>query len=468
MMKHSLSYMVNMLCSCLLLIACCFLSSCKKFVQVPPPLNQVVSTTVFTADATASSALTGIYSEMMSNFNQFCTGNTTLYAGMSADELSYRFTGYQQEFEKNEITQASHGIMAIYFWNSPYKFIYAANLCMEGLNASTALTPSVKNALLGEAKFIRAFCYFYLVNYFGDVPLVTSPSYQQNAALPRSPAASVYQQVIADLKEAQTLLPSAYSSSDRTRPNKWAATALLARAYLFTKNWPAAEEQATTVINANAYALNTNLSNVFVKGSTETIWQLLPVNPVWNTWEGRDILPSSTAASAAPQYFIIPALLNAFEPGDARQTAWIASKTVGPTTFYYPYKYKVYGNSAPQTEYYVVLRLAEQYLIRAEARAQQNNLPGAVSDINTIRSRASLPGTTATDQSSLLSAIEQERRIELMFEWGHRWFDLKRTGRANAVLGALKPLTWQPTDTLWPIPVSQLNANPALTQNPGY
>lgn len=465
-MKHTQAYIVSLFCSCILLVACFFLASCKKWVSVPPPANQVISATVFNDDASATAAITGIYSEMMSNSNQFCSGQTTVLAGLAADELSLVGTGFQQEFESNDITQTSHGVISSYFWDRPYKYIYTANLCIEGLNNVSSLTPSLKKTLLGEAKFIRAFSYFYLVNLFGDVPLITSTAYSQNASLPRSPLNDVYALIISDLKEAQSLLPAAYVAAEKIRPNKWAATALLARVLLYNKDFTGAEKEASAVINSNAYSLVPNLNNVFVKGSAETIWQLYPVNTIWNTWEGRNFLPSS--ASAAPQYRITPSLLGAFQTADGRRSSWVASKTLPAGTFIHPFKYKIYGNGAPQTEYYVVLRLAEQYLIRAEARAQLNNITGAQSDLNTVRTRAGLPNTPANDQPSLLDAIEAERRIELMFEWGHRWFDLKRTGRVNTVMAALKPATWQPTDSLWPIPAGQLAANPFLTQNPGY
>lgn len=465
-MKSYHGYFVQLFCACLLLICTAWFFSCKKFVNVPPPVNQVVSSTVFADDATALSAVTGMYEEMMSSQNQFLTCNTTLYAGMSADELIYYTTSNREEFIKNEITQTSHAILASYFWNTPYKYIYTANVCLEGLNNSTALTPSLKTTLTGEVKFVRAFCYFYLLNFFGDVPLVTTSDYRQNAVAPRSATATVYAQIIQDLKEAQALLSPAYPSADKARPNKWAATALLARVLLYTGDWAGAEVQASAVIGSGSYSLVPNLNNVFLKGSTETIWQLAPVNTIWNTWEGRELNPSSS--SAVPPYPLTPSLLNAFTPADARKSAWVASKTLSGTTYFYPYKYKVYGNSAPITEFYVVLRLAEQYLIRAEARANLNNTQGAMADLNVVRSRATLAGTTATDRAGLLSAIEAERRLELAFEWGHRWFDLKRTGRVNAVIGALKPATWQPTDALWPLPTSQLNANPFLVQNPGY
>ena len=114
------------------------------------------------------------------------------------------------------------------------------------------------------------------------------------------------------------------------------------------------------------------------------------------------------------------------------------------------------------------LRLAEIFLIRAEARAMQNNIDGAKEDINRLRTRAGLTNTTASSQSIVLNAIEQERRIELMTEFGHRWFDLKRTGRADMVLSLLKPASWSTTDQLYPLPLYELETNPALYQNPGY
>ena len=116
----------------------------------------------------------------------------------------------------------------------------------------------------------------------------------------------------------------------------------------------------------------------------------------------------------------------------------------------------------------MVLRLAEQYLIRAEARAQQNNISGSQSDLNLIRNRAGLVNTAANDKTALLTAIEHERQVELFTEWGHRWLDLKRTNRADAVLGPIKAPNWQPTDMLYPIPQTQIANDPNVHQNPGY
>jgi len=142
-----------------------------------------------------------------------------------------------------------------------------------------------------------------------------------------------------------------------------------------------------------------------------------------------------------------------------------------------PYKYRSYTSSTTsdpdnsRKENSTVLRLAEQYLIRAEARAQQNKLDLAIADVDVIRARAGLPLIANTNPSisktALLDAIMQERRVELFTEWGHRWFDLKRTGKALAVLSAIKP-GFTSDDLLYPIPESELNKNPFLEQNPGY
>jgi starch-binding outer membrane protein, SusD/RagB family len=439
--------------------------SCKKFVAIPPTPTQILSYKVFEDDGTAAKAITGIYIQMISNNNLFSSGNTTFYPGLSADELYFYSNDAKQEFLKNEISPNNHDLISIIFWSPAYKYIYAANACIEGLAKSTSLTPSVKRGLTGEAKFIRAYCYFYLVNLFGDVPLITTTDYELNSLMPRILKANVYDQIINDLTDAQSLLEVSYVSSDRVRPNKWAAVALLARAYLYKRDWFNAITQSSMVISSGMYSLQSNLSNVFLKGSSETIFQLQAGTNNINTWEGNVFIPPSN--SVTPTYLLTNTILNSFEVGDLRRTNWVQSRTFAGQTLFYPFKYKVQSNSSV-TEYYVYLRLAEQYLIRAEAKAQQNDIAGSQADLNTIRSRAGLPNTTAADKTSLLLAVEHERQVELFAEWGHRWFDLIRTNRANIVLGALKPTTWQPTDTLWPIPSIQINLNPALTQNKGY
>jgi starch-binding outer membrane protein, SusD/RagB family len=444
------------------------LGSCKKFIVVSNPNDQVITSDLFSSDAGAQSAIAGLYSQMMNSPTNFANSGITIAAGLSADEIFSRLTGIDEtHFYENSLLPSDEYILNTRLWSHMYSNIYTANAIIEGLNKSSGVTPSLKTQLLGEAKFLRAFHYFYLVNMFGDVPLVTSTDYEVNASLARTPTLKVYEQMIADLKEAENLLTTNYPSPQRLRPNKFTASALLARVYLYRQDWNNAEAQASGVINSGQYSLLSNLDAVFLPSSNEVIWQLLPVAGTKTPFEAQTFLPSSSASSR-PQLLLTAATLNAFENGDQRKTHWVQSKTVSGTTYFFPAKYKTKTVTADPVEYNVVFRFAELFLIRTEARTQLANYTGAQSDLNRLRSRASLPPTTAQDKPSLLAAIEAENRSEFFAEWGHRWFDLKRWGRADAVLASAKAPNWQSTDVLYPIPLTEIKRNPLLTQNPGY
>jgi starch-binding outer membrane protein, SusD/RagB family len=448
-------------------------ASCKKFLQVQPPIDTLVGDEAFSDDATATAAVTGLYSRMLGNTGsaQLATGGTSIYLGLCADELNLTSSSaslVQQyaEFANNSISSSGSNISPR-FWQNPYNYIYHANACIEALQRVTTLTDATRKQLLGEMKFMRAFIYFHLVNEFGDVPLITFTDYQMASKTPRTPAAQVSAAIISDLEQAATLLSPNYPSVGKGRPNKWAAIALLSRMYLYGKQWQDALSSANDIIASAAYNLVPNLNNVFLLNSAEAILQFpTSTSSVVNSYEGNIFIPSSS--TAIPAFSASASLLNAFEPGDARKTAWLKSNTVSGTTYYYPYKYKQRTNTTPATEATIPIRLAEIYLIRAEANAQLNNLVAALDDLNTVRRRAGLPNFTSGIKASILSAIEKERQVELFAEWGHRWFDLKRTGRADAVLSAVKGTFWQPTDMLFPVPDLELNRNPLLTQNPGY
>jgi len=450
-------------------------AACKKFVQVDPPIDQPTEVSLFADDNTATAAWTGIYNNMMQTF-RFLSSDITTYAGVSSDELSY-FNPPANPFLTNSIPSDNSTINTM--WQQAYQYIYQTNACMEGLLNNSKITERTKNQLTGEAKFVRALCYFYLVNLWGDVPLIISTDYAANATTGRTSKAQIYQQIISDLKDAQTLINDGYVKSDNTvyttsiekiRPNKSAVTALLSRVHLYTGDWSNAEMQSTTIINSGMYSLPA-LNSAFLKNNTEAIWQLQPINSSYNTLEGNRFIPFNVGGvfMTFPAYPLTNSLMNAFESGDQRKSIWVGVDVYSGTTYYFPYKYKVYSGNPPLNEYYTVLRLGEQYLIRAEARAQQNNLAGAISDLNVIRMRTTLADLpTSLNKTQVLAAVEQERRIELFAEWGHRWLDLKRTNRADPVLNIIKSPNWQITDILWPIPQSQININLNLTQNPGY
>lgn len=465
-----------------LFVVLMFLSqvSCKKLVEIKEPDGFLVSSAVYNDPSTAAAAVTSIYDLMVQDGNlSFTSGRSSLstVCGLSADELrNYIPTLPHEEFYKNSLTQLNTNISVS--WSEFYRYIYISNSAIEGLGASMKIPDALKRQLLGEVKFMRAFLYFYLVNLWGDVPLITGTDYLTNSTMTRTPSAEVFQQIILDLKDAQNLLTDEYhtpfgnTTSERVRPNKFAATALLARVYLYKLDWSNADIESSKIISANStYSLVSDLNKVFLKNSTEAIWQFQTVatNLSVNTFDGqRFILPSPP--SAARPVSLSDQLRNAFELNDNRKNSWIGSLTSGVTTYYYPLKYKIIS-SPTVTEYTMVLRLAEQYLIRSEAKAQKNDLSAALTDLNIIRRRAGLPDTLIANQNSLLSAILHERQVELFTEWGHRWLDLKRTGTVNTVMSTItqqKGGNWKSAFQLYPLPLAEIQRDPNLLQNPEY
>lgn len=450
---------------------------CKKLISIPPPVGVVVASNVFTSDKQAASAAYNMYYSMINTTLGYANSGITLFVSLSSDELilfDQSQSDYTQ-FQKNSLTPLN-SVINTNFWQGMYSTIYNANAIIEGLSSATTVHDSIKKELIGEAKFIRAFCNFYLVNLFGDVPLITTINYNKTSLLAKSTISDIYSQITNDLVAAQSQLSPDYSagSGQRIIPNKWAATALLARVYLYLKDWKNAETQATAVINnTNLYSLTKDLNETFLTNSTEAIWQLQQNNTgniSYNaTYVGYKFIPRDSTSK--PFEYLSPQLFNAFEEGDQRKTNWIDSTKYLSTEYYYPYKYKMGITQAtaggPYTEYYMVLRLAEQYLIRAEARIQQDNLPEGAADLDIIRARAGLDNSTANTKQDLLSAIAHERQVELFSEWGDRWLDLKRTNQASTILSHIKS-PWSDNAQLYPIPQTELITDPNLTQNNGY
>ena len=439
------------------------IGGCKKFVDVEPPRNSLTSATVFASDQGALSAMAGLYSQMTQTNLNIASGGLTLYCGLSADEIVNTSSNSNHDpFRMNSLT-ADVSSVGSRFWSPAYKTIYQANSILEGISNSDGMSASVKRQVEGEALVVRAFHYFYLVNLFGDVPYLTSSDYLFNSKAARDSKAVIMQGVVADLTRAALLLRDNYPSNGKGRPNRFTALALLARSHLQLNNWGEVEMLCDTIIGSGRYSLVGNLTSVFASNSAEAIWQLLRDNN--NTAEGATFVPSS--ATVVPPFSLTTQLLNAFEATDNRKTVWIGRNVVSGVSYAYPFKYKL-RTSTPIQEYLTVVRLAEIYLLRAEARARQNKLALAANDVNVIRIRAGLPSSSFADQQSLLDAISKERQTELFAEWGHRWFDLKRTQRADLVLAPIKGSEWQATDVLYPIPLAEIQRNPSLTQNPGY
>lgn len=464
---------------------------CKKLVDVDPPQTSLTAQSVFSSNSTAIGAVTQLYSNAAGSVvNNVSFLGLSSVPGSSSDELLYFGTNPSlSAFSKNSLTAST--ATGSQFWNNFYQvYIYNCNRIIESLqiqktsdeDRDSKLSAGVKRQLIGEAKFLRSFIYFYLIQMYGDVPLLTTSDYIINSTAVRSAKHLVYNQIINDLKQAESTLSDGYVESDvitstpsspRIRPNKWAAKALLARVYLYTKDFPNAELESKAVIaHSGLYSL-ASLSEIFLANSSEAIWQLQPVVLGRNTQEAWTFtLPAAGPDLTNRPYYINPTLISAFENGDKRKVSWINSRTVRGVTYYYPSKYKNATINLPVTEYSMVLRLAEQYLICAEACIMQGKTSDAQLMINVIRNRAGLGNTTATTEETMMAAILAERRIELFTEFGHRWFDLKRLSKVDEVMNLVTPLkasqAWQPHQAYYPIAQSQIDLNRNITQTPGY
>jgi len=471
----------------IIILACSLwlLTGCEKYLEnTQLPAGTIAGKDAFTSDNAVSAIVTGSFFSL-NNSGPFSGGGSSNIAyttGLYSDELQNISTSaFAKAFYTNAINSSN-----ITHWTDLYSKIYVVNGAIEGIRNTPAML-YYKDQWLGESFFTRALLYYYLVNLYGDVPLALTTDYTVNNQLSRAPQSQVYQQIIADLKTAQGLLSSDYkdgygsNTNARVRPNQAAATALLAKAYLYTQQWDSAEVQATSIINNAAYELLTP-DQVFLANSKETIWALATISDVkayeyglYNNGMPAELTPPKDPATA---YSVLVAmsnfLLSAFEPNDTRFSNWVRSTTITASatspavTYYFPNKYKSSVNGAERE---VVLRLADMYLVRAEARARQNNISGAQADLDAVRMRAGLPGTTAGNQPALLTAIAKERQTELFTECGNRYFDLKRTGAIDGVMNVIAPQkggSWSSYKQLWPIPPNDIILNPHITPNPGY
>lgn len=446
------------------------LTSCEEFVEVDAPNNRIVSEFVFEEEASARSAMQGIYNELFRlDFSNGFQNSITNLAGLSADNLEViRPTNATfLEFQENEILPDNNRNLAI--WSSAYNMIYMTNALLEGLRSSK-LPDEIISELDGQARFVRAFTYFYMVNLYGDVPLILSTDYNYNATASRSPAQEVYDQILYDLEEAIALLPETYLENERIYANKYAALSLLARTHLYLENWELAEEYSSQVIlQQQSYELLDDPNEVFLKNSREAIWQISPLgrgNSATQTNEGALYFIEQEQTSFY-NLSLTEDLVEIFDESDERYLNWIDYSET--EAVFFAQKYKDRNSTNNLTEYSMVFRLAELYLIRAESRLMMGKISLAIEDLNMIRRRAGIEEITNSNWTveTFQKIILEERRREFFTEWGHRWLDLKRTGLTDEILSPKKEF-WEATDILYPIPAEERMKNTNLTQNNGY
>lgn len=467
-----------------------FTSSCEKTIDVKLPTGVYTTATVFASADAAQAAMRGIYESMTTGgfsgkVNPF-VGTFSGSLGLSSDELIRATYGTEpQQFLDNNLLPDNGTVTGI--WGSTFNYVYQANILYESVEKSEKLNQAIKDDLMGEAMFIRGLSYFYLANVFNKVPLSLVSDYAANAKRGVSTQDEIYAQVITDLKFAVSKMSATkyMASGTRIRANKWAALALLAKVYLYRKDWANAEAAANEVIGQTAYKLET-LDNVFLSTSTEAIWQL--ANPGSNLYTAEaSSLSGALATNTA--YRLSPYLVGLFKTGDQRFTKWTRLGTGTGINTVAPFKFKTFSNTqaGAKKEASTPIRLAEVYLIRSEARAMQNKLADAIKDLDEIRKRAGAVGdddvasghdkipfkTIAyslpnVGQQALVDLIYEERLLEFFAENGHRWFDAKRSGKTLAAFFGDRKTEISETDAYFPIPSIEIKYNPSLEQADGY
>lgn len=437
------------------------ISGCEDFLEVEVPKDQVDQIKIFNDDRTAISAMSSVYSQLRNG--GFLSGNSSgagLLLGCYTDEVvpaSIQNTDYRSFYD---LSVLSTNTAVAGLWEASYKQIFAVNSLIEGIDNSEGMSISTRNQLKGEALTIRAVIHFYLTQTYGSIPYVFTTNYKQNSSISKLSSEKILNLALDDLTQAKELIQEAYPSVERVRINKAVVQGFLARMYLYQGNWESALEHAQELIGNIDYELE-NVNEVFYKESKEAIWQLKPQSAGYNTNEGSIYIYQSLPA---PYVKLSLELYEAFEQDDLRKSGWIGS--VDDANLF-AFKYKAKGMTSPSREYSIVLRLAEMYLIAAEASARQGNWQQASNFINKIRNRAGLENISVTGLQNALDVIIRERRLEFFCEFGHRFYDLKRLGRL-AEMAVTKP-QWKPYFELLPLPERELLLNKnMLPQNEGY
>jgi hypothetical protein len=458
---------INVLTSLPLLVVILAFGACREILE-PPPVDLLVDELVLNGPDDMESVRIGLYNATRS------FGSANIFAGdFTADYIQNNgtFTDFN-ELGTKSITAANSIVNTL--WGNVYSAIYIANFIEENVEGVSRVSRAEKDELLAEARFCRGYAYFIAAHAFGDVPNVSSTDVQINRNIARTPKAEILAKVASDLRAAANELPLRWGQDNaalnKQFATKNAARAALARYYLYEGEWQSAERYADTIINSRVQTLDSSYVNVIsTEFDSETIFELAYANsssddPGTSTTGLNNILVGRREVIPSNHYVQEILQPNAgtrratisFSPNNqrGRDNGWTVTK---------------YGTPDQGNNNICVFRLGEIYLIRAEARAQQGRITGptgALADVNVLRARAKAPLAAFTNQVNALSVIETERLYELSFE-GHRWFDLKRTNRLNAVMAPLYP-NWNDRYSVWPIPITELQTNRALTQNNGY
>ena len=425
------------------------------------PVNQIAVDGAITTSRNAQRALQGMYDAMQST--NYYGLRYLYYQDTYTDNLRHAGTfTTDQEVSFRRINPTNLQIRST--WQTMYAVIRNANFVLFSLPNISDATPEQLIAFEAEARFIRALVYYDMVRVFDGIPLVTNfADNTDNLNLDaRSSVEDVYSFIIAELQFAEQNLGNTPNAPFRARP--MAATALLARVYLQSGQNNLAAQKASEVIGGG-FTLQSNYRDIFVvQGNSEMILELSFTNV---SGDQSSLAISSDPATGGQKFYLRPEFYEIFaESGAAGDTRFAASVLQQGSIL----RVIKYFRSSTNDDNVPLIRLAEMYLIRAEANARIAGAtglttPSILSDINVIRNRAGLAPLLLTNiatTEAALAEILRQRRLELAFE-GHRYSDLRRYG----LIGNLFPANEQ-FRVVWPIPFQEIEVNNSLVQNPGY
>lgn len=435
-------------------------SGCDDVLDVEPT-TAIEAEGAISDFTTLQRAALGAYSAMQST--NYYGLRYLLYQGVYADNLEHRGT-FTTDREVTARNINASNLQIANTWATIYTVINRANLVLRSADQLTNLTDAQRNRIKGEMLFLRGLAYFDLVKVFGGVPTPLTPTTEisEIQSLPRSTESQVYDLIINDLNQAETLLQGI--NSPKTRATSSAATALLARVHLQRGNNALAEAKANQVITSNRFALEQDFRNIFAtEGGSEIIFE---VDFTLNDQNGLG--SASNPATPGQKFYLREGAYNALQTSAQNGDKRFAATTTIQSSRRRLIKYEDVVNNADNVP---VIRLAEMYLIRAEARARQGVAsapasPQVIADINQIRTRAGLPPVLVLTNAQALTEILEQRRLEFIGE-GLRFIDLKRYNLTCERLGFCAA-TNETFRNLWPIPLQQIEVNSSLTQNPGY
>lgn len=451
----------------------------QKFIELAPVSNANANNFYKTKDDfdlavnAAYNSLYTIYAPegSVSYTNEQMSDNAIVYniSGIEADKWAFK-----------DYSLKPANTMVYQFWQEYYKALFNINIVLSKIDAA-GLDAAYTNNVKAEMMFLRGLYYFNMVRIWGDVPIVTTPiTGEESYAILRSPQADVYTQIVNDLKFAVDKLPLASAITVKGKASKGAAQTLLAKVYLTQNNKAAATPLLQEVYNSTQYGLLTTYAAVWgptVKNSKESIFEIQciggnPTSPYSRYYQGFFPNTNIFVFYGGGMNQVTDDLYNEYEAGDPRRDITIALGYQNGATFVnqkYTKKWTdasapINGGNALAGNNFMVLRYADVLLMLSEAT-------GDAKYLNEVRTRSGVPlyGTgsyPSAKYGTLDLAIEHERRVELALEF-HRWFDLKRTGRAVAVLGA-KGKAINADKLLLPIPEIVRTQNAKVSQNNGY